>query len=882
MQYEKLLKVDPDTTDDPLSLSEAMILSSGLGVCKACELFLRSYTIRRRAVGVVYTQGVSHFLAPLFRFLAASNRGHLYISSSKLKSTTTADVFVFPVTTFVSEIVRGELSLSSFDGFLVLTAGKPAPLLKALAPALRENRCWIKYLSDQPLMFVSVQNLYKIQVHLEQIEAFYITAVRVVHRSMQVVLKDLDIPSPPIGHSVLDATHQRGNLFIEEVISVDVGLEHPTHSRVWQEIRRWSLLLAQKQPRYEAIARLPQAKLIKHADLLFADEYISWALWFLYHIELALPQHRLEVLKCYGLFLDQFKHPLIRPADIRNYYDSLQAVCGTQGDTALITAITKAVESASEDIVASIEAYMYAEQKHLHGPPTRIVVLLGTYFAARELEECLISNGKVEILSSQSEDGVPSSELTALEPVSRKNVSSQGSALLTVPVEQVGLDSSKCSQETNAPELNTIHRHLYLQTSINKESTKLNDNAYVPFTASKGAVIDALTKSISGKIHSGIEVVIISTVSNPLFSIRSMSTPFSLYDRLDQLGMDTIASIICCGASIQAVRVLERLNFRYKQEVHQIPIQIPLTVIEGGVQSFTTNYPILVNNVESEALKVLHTASMHMSVSSYYNGLAETDVINTQTKQHNLNKLEDLQCLLYIDNRELRSIVPVELFVLSKGVRLIVRQLTLGDYILSSMTAVERKSEQDLISSLRNNRLEDQLERLNAQFSTFFLMCSIPPEKPHNIIQIDVQDNQSTTIAASKSLSLTARLFKLMRTYKSMCILWSTDAAFAPLLMRLKRACMDRGEPELEPADAENMISVSDEFIRKRVVRAIPDLSEADYATLVQKYSGIYSILMESGETLARETNQYVRHKVASIATEPLTNLLKVLSSLEA
>ena len=96
MQYEKLLKVDPNTADDPLSLSEAIILSSGLGVCKACELFLRSYTIRRRAVGVVYTQGVSHFLAPLFRFLAASNRGHLYISSSKLKATTAADVFVLP------------------------------------------------------------------------------------------------------------------------------------------------------------------------------------------------------------------------------------------------------------------------------------------------------------------------------------------------------------------------------------------------------------------------------------------------------------------------------------------------------------------------------------------------------------------------------------------------------------------------------------------------------------------------------------------------------------------------------------------------------------------------------------------------------------------
>lgn len=107
---------------------------------------------------------------------------------------------------------------------------------------------------------------------------------------------------------------------------------------------------------------------------------------------------------------------------------------------------------------------------------------------------------------------------------------------------------------------------------------------------------------------------------------------------------------------------------------------------------------------------------MHMSVSSYYNTPTEIDFTGIQTKQQSPGKLENPQRLLYIDNRELRSVVPVELFVLSKGLRLIVRQLTLGDYILSSMTAVERKSEQDLISSLRNNRLEDQLERLNAQF----------------------------------------------------------------------------------------------------------------------------------------------------------------------
>lgn len=889
MQYERLLRADSDTADDPLSLSEAMILSSGLGICKACELFLRSYTIRRRAIGVIYNQGASHFLAPLFRYLASSNRGHLYISPSKLKAASTSDVFVFPTTTFVSEVVRGEISLSTFDGFIVLTAGKHVPLLRTLAPALRKNCCWIKYLSDQPLMFVSAQSLYDIQVRLEQIEAFYITRIKVVHRAMPIVRKDLSATPPNTCSSMSDTADQRSNLFVEEVVSVDVGLEHPTHSRVWHEIRRWSLLLTQKQPRYEAIARLPQSKLIKHADLLFADEYISWALWFLYHIEMTLPHHRAEVLKCYRLLLDQFKHPLIRPADIRSYYDSLQSVCKKEGGATLLDAIVKAIESASDDIAAYIEAQMYAERKHLCGPPTRIVVLLGTYYAARELEGYLISSGKVEIVCSQGDDGVSRDESVVVEPKPRRNTASKKSILLTTGTIDQDLDINDYLQEAHAPELSTIHRHLYLLTNDSREPVIFNDDVYVPSTPSKGAVIDALSKSASGKIHSGVEVVIIPTISDPIFSTKAMSTPLSLYDRLNQFGIHTIASIICCGASIQAIRVLERINFDHKhgaisQGVANTSTQIPLIVIEGGAQSFATNYPILVSNVESEALKVLHTASMHMSVSSYYNTITEVDFMNRPSKKNsaNVDKSGGPQCMLYIDNRELRSVVPVELFVLSKGLRLIVRQLALGDYIISSKTVVERKSEQDLISSLRNDRLEDQLERLDARFPISFLICSIPSEKPHDLMRIDIQNNQSTTIAASKPLSLTARLFRLLRAYPSVRILWSTDATFAPLLMRLKMSCIDRGEPELEPSDAESMVSASDEFIRRRVIKAIPGLTEVDHTKLIQKYSGLYGILMEDEHALAKETSQYVRHKVVSIANEPLSDLLTALNSLGA
>jgi ERCC4-type nuclease len=64
---------------------------------------------------------------------------------------------------------------------------------------------------------------------------------------------------------------------------------------------------------------------------------------------------------------------------------------------------------------------------------------------------------------------------------------------------------------------------------------------------------------------------------------------------------------------------------------------------------------------------------------------------------------------IQIDNRERNSLVPSEL--VSLGVKIQFEQLEVGDYIVKS-TIIERKTVQDLKSSIINKRIHEQIKNL--------------------------------------------------------------------------------------------------------------------------------------------------------------------------
>ena len=75
-------------------------------------------------------------------------------------------------------------------------------------------------------------------------------------------------------------------------------------------------------------------------------------------------------------------------------------------------------------------------------------------------------------------------------------------------------------------------------------------------------------------------------------------------------------------------------------------------------------------------------------------------------------RIEDIR--IVIDERERKSGIPKLLQAI--GVNVEIRRLSVGDYIVSHETIVERKSINDLMSSIFDGRLFDQCNRLKENF----------------------------------------------------------------------------------------------------------------------------------------------------------------------
>ena len=82
--------------------------------------------------------------------------------------------------------------------------------------------------------------------------------------------------------------------------------------------------------------------------------------------------------------------------------------------------------------------------------------------------------------------------------------------------------------------------------------------------------------------------------------------------------------------------------------------------------------------------------------------------------------------LLY-DHREARSGIPGVLAL--AGVKLQAQQLPVGDYVLSDRLIVERKTGADLVASIKDRRLFDQLARLRDAYPQVVLIVEGRPER---------------------------------------------------------------------------------------------------------------------------------------------------------
>ncbi|XP_039141382.1 DNA repair endonuclease UVH1 isoform X2 [Dioscorea cayenensis subsp. rotundata] len=203
---------------------------------------------------------------------------------------------------------------------------------------------------------------------------------------------------------------------------------------------------------------------------------------------------------------------------------------------------------------------------------------------------------------------------------------------------------------------------------------------------------------------------------------------------------------------------------------------------------------------------------------------------NSQTRKAGGRKTVEKEMQVIVDMREFMSSLPNVLH--QKGMRIIPVTLEVGDYVLSPMICVERKSITDLFQSFASGRLYHQVETMSAN---------------------DISDDVSPTSIISK-LSLLVLHFPRLR------LVWSRSVhATAEIFASLK---MNQDEPDETKAirvgvpsedgviendvRAENYNTSAVEFLRR-----LPGVTDSNYRALMDGCNSLAELALLPIERLA-------------------------------
>ncbi|KNC96281.1 uncharacterized protein SPPG_08433 [Spizellomyces punctatus DAOM BR117] len=218
-----------------------------------------------------------------------------------------------------------------------------------------------------------------------------------------------------------------------------------------------------------------------------------------------------------------------------------------------------------------------------------------------------------------------------------------------------------------------------------------------------------------------------------------------------------------------------------------------------------------------------------------------------KVQQHSGNKL-----VILVDTREMRSSI-CSLLRNKFKLRTEIRQLAFGDYVVSNRVAVERKTKTDLLNSVYNKRVFEQIENLKS-------MC----EKPILIVEQEASEGQQSMAATTQFEGIIASLIRMQIT-----VLFSDSAEeTAQLLYNFAMAEAEEGAridvPDLLP-DKKNQFlqfllsipgisDVTAMAIMNTRVKSVREFVNCDIDDIIKKIPGM-------GSSRARTIHKYLRTK---------------------
>ena len=193
-------------------------------------------------------------------------------------------------------------------------------------------------------------------------------------------------------------------------------------------------------------------------------------------------------------------------------------------------------------------------------------------------------------------------------------------------------------------------------------------------------------------------------------------------------------------------------------------------------------------------------------------------------------RVEDLRII--IDERERKSGIPK--LLKSIGVNIEIKTLPIGDYIVSHETAVERKSINDLISSIFDGRLFDQCNRLKENF-----------QFPIILLEGNVDEIESIT---ENPLVFYGALSTIAIDYKIPIIPTPNASHTAKLLVSLSSRKESIKGPLLKKIKKSNDVQKQ----QLSVLCSLPGVGEKIAIRMLEKFESPLKVLSASTKDLAK------------------------------
>lgn len=207
---------------------------------------------------------------------------------------------------------------------------------------------------------------------------------------------------------------------------------------------------------------------------------------------------------------------------------------------------------------------------------------------------------------------------------------------------------------------------------------------------------------------------------------------------------------------------------------------------------------------------------------------------NLITRKAGGRKEAEKEMQVIVDMREFMSSLPNVLH--QKGIRIIPVTLEVGDYILSPLICVERKSVQDLFISFSSGRLYHQVEMMSRYYKIPVLLIEFSQDKSFSFQSAsDIGDDVTPTSIISK-LSLLVLHFPRLR------IVWSRSLHATAEIFATLKANQDEpdevkairvGVPSEEGIIGNNIRAENYNTSAVEFLRRLPGVTDSNYRSII-------------------------------------------------